>query len=158
MIELNKISIFIIRRKWKAVAIVWLSASSRHGINQPTWKVCDQGHIIYLEESTSSDCEEKKAELHSNPNRKHSSSFYFQNKLIWKKTMVNLRLWTCAHWLLWIAVFLCVAVFLTQTNWLWDQHRLRAGQKCCFAFNPHFFYLDFSSEQNKCARAWYLEV
>lgn len=54
-------------------------------MNQPACKVCDQGHILsYLEESTSSDCEEKEAHLCLNPSRKHWSSFYYQSKLIWK--------------------------------------------------------------------------
>lgn len=54
-------------------------------VNQPAWKVCDQGHVIsYPEESTSSDYEEKEADLCLNHSRKHSSSSHFQNKLIWK--------------------------------------------------------------------------
>lgn len=54
-------------------------------VNQPAWKVCDRGHIIsYLKESTNSDCEEKEANLCLNASRKHSNSFNFRNKLIWK--------------------------------------------------------------------------
>lgn len=45
MLELNyKISVFIIRRQRKAVAIVRLSAFQGMAVNQPVWKVCDQGH------------------------------------------------------------------------------------------------------------------
>lgn len=67
------------------MAVVWVSAFQGIAVNQPVWNLCDQSHVIsYLEVSTSSDCEEKKAELCLNPSRKYSSSFYLQNKLLWK--------------------------------------------------------------------------
>lgn len=86
MLELNyKISDFTIRRQWKAVAMVWLSASSSHGSEstcmeslwsrshtflsggEPMLWLCGKGSRPMFE-----------------PSRKRPSSFYFQKKLIWK--------------------------------------------------------------------------